>query len=157
MNVVRTVFTATAFLGLGACASTPPDLNDNLIVRGERVGDVKLGMTLFELFAARGTPRTTTPIPNTRATTYFYDGLTIAADDTLYWIIATDPRYRTEIGVGTGAEQILARGAYGKPRCVVTGDGVTAYDYDDIYFEVDNASGKVKDVGIQRNTQTCDG
>ena len=157
MNAARNIFSALVFLSLGACASAPPDLDDNLIVPGVRVGDVELGMSLFELFAAKGTPLKTTPIPDTRATTYTFDGLTIAADDKVYWIIARDPRYRTEIGVGTGAEQILARGAYGKPKCVVTRGGATLYDYSDIYFEVDNASGKVTQVGIQRNTQTCDG
>lgn len=156
MNAARSIFSALVFLSLGACASTPPDLNDNLIVPGERIGDVELGMTLFELFAARGAPRKTTPIPDTRATTYFYNGLTVAADDTVYWIIASDPRYRTDVGVGAGAEQILARGAYGKPKCVVTRDDVTLYGYNDIYFEVTNATGKVKQVGIQRDSQACD-
>ena len=157
MNVVRNICVAAMVLGLGACASAPRSLNDNLIVPGERVGDVKLGMTLFELFAAKGNPRKTTPIPNTRATTYFYDGLTVAADDNVYWIIADDPSYRTDVGVGPGAEQILARGAYGKPKCVVTQGDVTLYGYGDIYFDVDNVSGKVKDVGIQRDSQACDG
>ena len=141
MKMVRKLSIGFVLIVMGACASSPPDLNDNLIVRGDRVGDVELGMTLFELFAARGAPRITTPIPGTRATTYSYG----------------DPRYRTEIGVGSGAEQILARGAYGKPKCVVTENDVTVYDYSDIYFEVDNKSGKVKEVGIMRSTQTCDG
>ncbi|MEH6743506.1 hypothetical protein [Hyphomonas sp.] len=157
MKMVRKLSIGFALIVMGACASSPPDLNDNLIVRGDRVGDVELGMTLFQLFAARGAPRMTTPIPGTRATTYSYDGLVVAADDAVYWIIARDPRYRTEIGVGSGAEQILARGAYGKPKCVVTENDVTVYDYSDIYFEVDNKSGKVKEVGIMRDTQTCDG
>jgi hypothetical protein len=156
MKAVRKLFALAVIIMLGACASAPPDRNDNLIVRGDRVGDVELGMTLFELFAAKGAPLMTTPIPNTRATTYSYDGLVVAADDQVYWIIARDPRYRTEIGVGSGAEQILARGAYGKPKCVVTENDVTVYDYSDIYFEVDNKSGKVKEVGIMRSTQTCD-
>ena len=109
------------------------------------------------LRAGRRSPRHTTPIEGTRATTYTYDGLIIAADENVYWIIARDPRYRTDIGVGTGAEQILARGAYGKPKCVVTKGDETLYDYSDIYFGVDNKSGKVTKVGIMRDTQTCDG
>lgn len=157
MTAVRKLFVSVAFIMLGACASAPPDRNDNLIVRGDRIGDVELGMSLFELFAARGAPRTTTPIPNTRATTYAYDGLVVAADDKVYWIIARDPRYRTEVGVGAGAEQILARGAYGKPKCVVTKGDETLYDYSDIYFGVDNKTGKVTKVGVMRDTQTCDG
>ena len=56
-----------------------------------------------------------------------------------------------------GSEQIFARGTYGKPKCVVTRETVTVYDYGNIYFEVDNATGKVGQIGIQRSTQTCDG
>ena len=157
MKAVRKLFAPLVFVMLGACASTAPDLNDNQIVRGERVGEVELGMTLIELFAVKGSPLNTTPIPGTRATTYNYDGLIIAADEKVYWIIARDPRYRTDMGVGTGAEQILARGAYGKPKCVVTDGDETLYDYSDIYFGVDNTSGKVTKVGIMQDTQTCDG
>jgi hypothetical protein len=157
MKVVRKLSALGAIIAMGACASTPPNLNDDMIVRGDRVGDVELGMSLIELFAVKGPPRSTTPIEGTRATTYTYDGLVIAADESVYWIIARDPRYRTEMGVGTGAEQILTRGAYGKPKCVVTEDDVTLYDYSDIYFGVDNKTGKVTKVGIMRDTQTCDG
>ena len=145
MRMVRKLSIVAGFAVLGACASAPPNLNDNQIVRGERVGEVELGMSLIELFAVMGTPRHTTPIEGTRATTYTYDGLIIAADENVYWIIARDPRYRTDIGVGTGAEQILAKG------------DETLYDYSDIYFGVDNKSGKVTKVGIMRDTQTCDG
>jgi hypothetical protein len=157
MQTVRKLSFVAGLAVLGACASAPPDLRDNQIVRGERVGEVELGMSLIELFAVKGTPLHTTPIEGTRATTYTYDGLVIAADEKVYWIIARDPQYRTDIGVGAGAEQILARGAYGKPKCVVTKGDETLYDYSDIYFGVDNRSGKVTKVGIMRDTQTCDG
>ena len=157
MKEVRRICAALIFLTLGACASTPPDLNDNLIVPGERVGDVELGMSLSDLFALKGKPYKTTPIANTEATSYTFDGLTIAAHDEVYWIIARDPRFFTERGVSMGAEQIYARGAYGKPKCVVTHGTVTVYDYGDLYFEVDNSTGKVGQIGIQRKTQTCNG
>lgn len=155
MNVLRTPLAAAILMASAACASAPPKLNDNLIVPGERVGNVELGMTLAELFNRRGAPSRTIPIPGTSATTYYFDGLMIAADDKVYWIIARDPRYRTAYGVTTGSEQIFARGTYGKPKCVVTEGDVTTYDYDDIYFEVDNASGKVEKIGILRQTKTC--
>jgi hypothetical protein len=138
-----------------ACATTPPMLDDNMIIPGERIGEVEIGMPLSTLLAIKGTPRTTTPIQGTEATTYTFDGLTVAADDKVYWIIATDPKFRTSAGLAPGVEQIFARAAYGKPRCVVTREIVTAYDYRDIYFEVNNVSGKVTQVGVIKDAPTC--
>lgn len=157
MKVVHRAIAAVAFTALGACASAPSELNDNLIVPGERVGNVELGMSLAELFNERGNPSRTIPIPDTNATTYYFDGLMIAADDKVYWIVARDPRYRTAYGVTTGSEQIFARGTYGKPKCVVTQGDITTYDYDNVYFEVSNKTGKVKQIGVQRQTKTCSG
>lgn len=147
---------ATAALAATACATAPLTLNDDLIVRGERVGDVEIGMTLAQLLALKGTPMQTIPIRGTAATTYAFDGLIVAAHDEVYWIIATDPRFRTDRGLSVGAEQIWARGAYGEPECVASTNDKTTYDYEDFYFEVDNATGKVTQVGVQRETQTCD-
>ncbi|HPE47347.1 MAG TPA: hypothetical protein PLR76_03085 [Hyphomonas sp.] len=155
MMKIRINPAVAALLALSACASAPPNHNDNLIVPGERVGNVELGMSLSSLLAMQGAPIRTIPIPDTRATTYNFDGLTVAADEKVYWIIAKDPRFHTEGGVAKGAEQIYTRAIYGKPKCVVTRDEVTVYDYDNIYFEVDNVTGKVKQIGVQRRTSTC--
>lgn len=152
---LKSAAVALATLAAAACASGPLTLNDDLIVRGERIGDVEIGMTLAQLLALKGTPKQTIPIRGTAATTYAFDGLIVAAHDEVYWIIATDPRFRTEKGLTTGAEQIFARGAYGEPDCVATTDDITTYDYGDFYFEVENSSGKVSQIGVQRKTQTC--
>ena len=157
MTVVRATFATLSILAFGACASAPPNLNDDMIIPGERVGNVELGMSLAELFAVKGAPHKTIPIAGTEATSYNYDGLTVGADDKVYWIIARDARYRTPAGVSLGSEQIFARGVYGTPRCVVTRGDITVYDYNDVYFEVDNETGKVSQIGIQKNTQTCNG
>lgn len=157
MKVVRAILATATVLASGACASAPTNLNDNLIVPGERVGNVEIGMSLSQLLAMEGTPTRTIPIPDTRATTYYFDGLMVAADDKVYWIIARDPRFHTVDGVATGSEQIYTRAIYGKPKCVITRDDVTLYDYDNIYFEVNNDTGKVKQIGVQRNTKTCKG
>nr|WP_321358992.1 hypothetical protein [uncultured Hyphomonas sp.] len=155
MTVVRATLATLSILAFGACATAPPNLNDDMIIPGERVGNVELGMSLAELFALKGAPRKTIPIAGTKATTYNYDGLIVAADDKVYWIIARDARFRTPAGVAKGSEQIFARSAYGKPKCVVTRGDTTVYDYNDVYFEVDNDTGKVSQIGIQKNTQTC--
>ena len=156
MTSLARIAAAAAALTLGACASTPPDLDDNMIVPGQRVGEVELGMSLSELFNRKGPPLTTIPMPNTTSTTYAFDGLTVAARDEVYWIIARDPRFRTEEGVGMGSEQILARGSYGKPDCVVSRGAITIYDYGDFYFEVENATGKVGQIGVQKKTLNCE-
>jgi hypothetical protein len=103
----------------------------------------------------KGTPRATQPIAGTAATTYAFDGLTIAADDEVYWIIADDPRFHTATGVAPGAEQIFARAALGQPACVVTKGLLTTYDYGKVYFDVENATGKVKAIGVMKKTQNC--
>jgi hypothetical protein len=146
---------AAAHLAVG-CASVPVDLNDNLIMPGQRMGAVELGMPLAGLLSLKGPPQRTAPIPNTTATTYtFADGLTVGADETVYWIITEDPQYRTETGVGPGVEQIFARAAMGKPRCVETRTETTMYDYGRVYFETGNTDGRVKRLGVISHERPC--
>jgi len=138
-----------------ACATAPLTLNDNQIVPGERVGEVRIGMPLSALLSLKGTPVSTQPIAGTAATTYAFDGMTVAADDEVYWIIAGDARFHTANGVAPGAEQIFARAALGQPACVVTKGMLTTYDYGKVYFDVENATGKVKLIGVMKKTQNC--
>lgn len=153
-KILIPVCLATVFLA--ACATRPLTYDDNLVVPGERVGEIEIGMKLSTLLALKGTPQKTAPIADTNATSYAFDGLTVGADDKVYWIIAAEPQFHTRDGIAPGAEQIVARAAAGKPRCVVTRGGVTVYDYGDFYFEVDNGTGKVKQLGVMKKTQTCD-
>ena len=151
----------TALLGLfpltlAACATGPLTLDDNLIVPGSRVGEVQIGMPLATLLAVKGNPATTSPISGTDATTYtFPDGLTVGANDEVYWIIAEDARFHTSAGVRPGVEQIFARASFGKPRCVETRGETTLYDYGNIYFDVDNGEGKVKRLGVVGQNRPC--
>jgi hypothetical protein len=148
---------ALATFVVSGCATAPLTLNDDTIVAGERIGEIEIGMPLATLMALKGTPISTTPIRGSAATTYVFQGLTVGAHDKVYWIIATDQRFHTAAGVRPGAEQIFARAALGQPRCVANHDAFTTYDYGNIYFDVDNVSGKVTQVGVQKKTQTCDG
>lgn len=152
----QTALAAAALLLATACASTPPSLDDDLVVRGKRIGTVELGMPLASLLATKGAPLRTAPIVNTNATTYtFANGLTVGADDKVYWIITEDARFHTAEGVRPGAEQISARASLGKPRCVETRDETTVYDYGDIYFEVGNVDGRVKRLGVIAHQRPC--
>lgn len=142
---------------MAACATAPLTLNDNQILPGERVGDVELGMPLDQLLALKGVPKRTLPIRGTAATTYVFDGLTVAAHDQVYWIIVQDQRFLTPEGISKGSEQIRARAAFGAPDCVVSKDQMTVYDYGNIYFEVDNTNGLVERIGVMKKTQSCTG
>ncbi len=157
MTNLRLASAAAALLtAAAACASTPVDPADHLIVPGKRIGVIELGLPLSLLLAAEGQPIRTAPIPNTTATTYtFSDGLTVGAEEAVYWIITEDPRFRTASGVGPGVEQIVARAALGKPRCVETRPEVTVYDYGDLYFESGNVDGRVKRVGVIAHQRPC--
>ncbi|MCR9271352.1 MAG: hypothetical protein NXH72_15270 [Hyphomonadaceae bacterium] len=149
-------FALLASLGLTtACASAPLTLNDNRIVPGERVGDVEIGMTLDQLLALKGVPERTIPMRGTAATTYVFDGMTVGAHDTVYWIIVQDDRFRTAEGITKGSEQISARAVFGVPDCVVSKAESTIYDYGNIYFHVENDTGRVEMVGIMAETQNC--
>ncbi|RYG33225.1 MAG: hypothetical protein EON93_09950 [Burkholderiales bacterium] len=160
MTVVRFLPALLAFipLALTACVTGPLTLDDNLVVPGERIGEVQIGMPLATLLAVKGNPVTTAPISGTDATTYtFTDGLTVGAQDEVYWIIAEDARFHTSGGVRPGVEQIFARASFGKPRCVETRGETTVYDYGKIYFDVDNAQGKVKSLGVVGQNRPCAG
>ncbi|HEV7690298.1 MAG TPA: hypothetical protein VGO52_05730 [Hyphomonadaceae bacterium] len=141
----------------GCTTAGPLTLNDDTIVPGERIGEIQIGMPLATLMALKGTPLSTTPIQGSAATTYVFDGLTVGAHDQVYWIIANDQRFHTQTGVRPGAEQIFARAALGQPKCVASHEAVTTYDYGNLYFDVNNSTGKVTQVGVQKKTQTCDG
>ncbi|MEM9570201.1 MAG: hypothetical protein AAF996_01970 [Pseudomonadota bacterium] len=155
MSSPRIIACLAGLACLTACASKPLTLNDNRIIPGERVGDVEIGMPLDQLLALKGVPKRTIPIAGTAATTYVFDGLTVAAHDRVYWIIVQDNRFQTQEGIAKGSEQIRARAVFGVPDCVVTKGDTTVYDYGEIYFDVDNSTGRVDRLGVMEKTQNC--
>lgn len=160
MNAARFLpcIVALSSFALTACVTGPLTLDDDLVVPGERIGEVQIGMPLATLLAVKGNPITTAPISGTDATTYtFQDGLTVGAQDEVYWIIAEDARFHTASGVRPGVEQIFARASFGKPRCVETRTETTLYDYGKVYFDVDNLQGKVKSLGVVGQNRPCAG
>ncbi|MEM7330288.1 MAG: hypothetical protein AAF437_16215 [Pseudomonadota bacterium] len=156
MSSFRFIALLASLSAFAACASKPLTLNDNRIIPGERVGDVEIGMPLDQLLALKGVPQRTIPIRGTAATTYVFEGLTVAAHDKVYWIIVQDSRFQTANGIAKGSEQIRARAAFGVPDCVVTKGNETIYDYGDIYFYVDNGTGRVNQLGVMDKTQNCE-
>lgn len=155
MSLTRT-FLPLTLLAFAACATTSANLNDGMIVPGKRIGVVELGMPLASLLAIKGAPLRTAPIPNTTATTYsFSGGLTVGAEEKVYWIITEDSSFRTETGVAPGVEQIFARATMGKPRCIETRTETTMYDYGNVYFEAGNVDGHVKRIGVIAHERPC--
>ena len=157
MTPVKPATLAASLCVMTACASAPLTLNDNQIVPGQRVGDVEIGMPLDQLLALKGVPRQTIPMRGSAATTYVFDGLTVGAHDEVYWIIVQDDRFRTAEGISKGSEQITTRATFGVPDCVVSKTETTIYDYGDIYFDVENATGRVNMIGVMGETQNCGG
>lgn len=156
MHIAR-LSALAATLATAGCASGPLTLDDDLIVSGHRVGEVQIGMPLATLLAVKGTPIRTAPIPNSNATTYtFPEGMTVGAHDEVYWIIVEDARFHTADGVRPGTEQIHARAALGKPRCVETREETTIYDYGKLYFDVANTTGRVTRVGVVGQERRCE-
>lgn len=155
MTPIKPLALILSAAALSACASKPLTLNDNQIVPGKRVGDVEIGMPLDQLLALKGVPRKTIPMRGTAATTYVFDGLTVGAHDKVYWIIVQDARFRTREGIAKGAEQITTRAVFGVPDCVVSKNDSTVYDYGNIYFDVENATGRVEQLGVMAKTQNC--
>jgi hypothetical protein len=41
------------------------------------------------------------------------------------------------------------------PDCVVSKGAITVYDYGNIYFDVDNATGQVDRLGVMAKTRNC--
>ncbi len=157
MTRAKSAFVFIAGLFVTACAHAPVSLNDNLVVPGERIGEVEIGMSLAELLNLKGVPNKTIPMHGSAATTYFFDGLTVAAEDRVYWIVAKNPKFQTQNGVAPGVEQIFARASFGKPDCVVSQSDTTIYDYGNFYFDVDNGTGLVRQLGVQERTRMCKG
>jgi hypothetical protein len=106
-----------AVLALAGCSSTP----GYLVVPGERIGAVFIGMPAKDVIEALGAPRESTRLPN-RTVNEFADGLTVVvreADQRVISIGTTDAWYRTAAGVGAGATEFEVRAQLaGTPQVV---------------------------------------
>ncbi len=91
-SAIKLAFTLLSILSLAGCANLNPDpgvsltaadvdrlmvLNDNLIVPGERIGPVFIGMTETQLYKKLGNPSTTTRGNDDTWIRYEYDSLVL--------------------------------------------------------------------------------
>lgn len=140
---VLAALTLCSGLLLSSCGSAPPlpappkelPPDDSLIVPGNRIGSVAIGMTSKQLLKAKGSP-SSSPMRYTDAANYSYDQLrySVVVDDATQqvWRIATsDGRYRTVEGVGVGQTELEMRADLGNPdQTKDMGNDTFLYCYD---------------------------
>jgi len=106
-----------AALALAGCSSTP----GYLIVPGERIGAVYIGMPAKDVIDELGAPLESTRLPN-RTVSAFHDGLTVVvreADQRVISIGTTDTWYATAEGVRAGSTELEVRAELaGAPQVV---------------------------------------
>src|SRR5215831_12744563 len=108
------------------CASAPsapqssakiPSNNDHLIVPGQRIGQVSLGMSVQQLIATLGTPVKSEPYGGgNRSNNSFSIGLDVDVSGTAVdGIFARNSTYKTAEGVGLGMSDLEVRALLGAP------------------------------------------
>jgi hypothetical protein len=157
---------ALAFV-LSGCASTSsvPDASpspdrvaillaadDNLIVPGERVGPVFLGMTEQQLYHKLGEPTRTRTAPGT--VNYSYPTLQVDVDAVTHKVWEIDPsgsRYSTAEGVAEGSSSLAVRTQLVGPYSNRSVPGYTIHDYaNGLTVWVVDSTGKVSGLSVWR-------
>lgn len=104
-------------------ASQPARPDAYLIVSGERVGPVKLGMNITEVTSVLGTPKSTQGRPDGSVVYRWYElkgeggvGLRATRTGEVYRIwVANNTRYATKEGIRVGSSEAEIRVALGEP------------------------------------------
>ena len=103
----------------GAQAGTVQGTNDHLIVPGQRIGPVSLGMSDRDLFKL-GVPNITKPLGKLIA--YFYDDMRVFVDGSSHKVIYVsmyrNESYHTAEGIGLGASLRDVESKLGPPESV---------------------------------------
>jgi len=117
MKIIKLVFISLFALYLAGCANMNPGpslsaaevdrlmaINDNLIVPGQRIGPLFLGMTEAQLYKKLGDP--VTILNNGEYTAYYYHGLDVAvlkSTGKVTQVTAESPQYSTSDGIQVGS------------------------------------------------------
>jgi hypothetical protein len=134
--ILRTLFMTIAVAGPVMAA---PAATDNLIVPGQRVGPIALGMTQAQLAAAMGSPGEV--LHQGSATTYSWGQVAAEIGDNspgVDLITVNDPRYDTpgHVHVGLAAPAVAA--VLGQPDKKTSTQGLDTFDYDGLTVLVRN-------------------
>lgn len=174
--VDRVVFRSLAvavllsFAFLTGCASAPPmpappkqpPPDDSLIVPGDRIGPVAIGMTSKQVLQVKGTPGNST-FRYSDAAVYPYDEnkYSVVVDDATQqvWRVTTfSDEYQTAEGVGVGSSELEMRANLGNPDSSTNWDNAEPptylYCYDKglaIYILL----GKISKISVFHPGNTC--
>ena len=113
--------------------------SDNLIVPGERVGPIALGMTQAQLTAAMGGPGEV--LHQGAATTYSWGQIAAEIGDNssgVDQITVNDPRFDTPGHVHVGLAAVAVPAVLGLPNKKTSTQGLDTFDYDGLTVLVRN-------------------
>ena len=116
-----------------------PAATDNLIVPGERVGPIALGMTQPQLAVAMGSPGEV--LHQGGATTYSWGQVAAEIGDNspgVDLITVNDPRYETPGHIRVGLAALAAAAVLGQPDKKTSTQGLDTFDYDGLTVLVRN-------------------
>jgi hypothetical protein len=117
-----------------------PATSDNLIVPGERVGAIALGMNQTQLAAAMGGPGEV--LHQGAATTYSWGQVAAEIGDNspgVDLITVNDPRYDTPGHVHVGLAAVAVPAVLGQPNKKTSTQGLDTFDYDGLTVLVRNS------------------
>jgi hypothetical protein len=126
--VIRLTLYGLSLIAIVGCQSTgngdvvlpaPPGspIFDTLIVPGQRIGPISIGMTAGELLRVAGAPTNSTRFKDGSANRFGNGIGAFVADDSgrVFSVNTADPRYRTVGGVGTNSSDLEIRSNFGAP------------------------------------------
>jgi hypothetical protein len=108
-----------------------PAVSDTLIVPGERIGPIALGMTQAQLADAMGAPGEI--LRQGSVTTYSWGQVAAEIGDNspgVQTITVNDPRYETPGHIRVGLAALAAMAVLGQPNKKTSTQGLDTFDYD---------------------------
>ena len=112
---------------IAGCGSNPPGdappqgRNDNLIVPGQRIGKVAVGMPAKDLVHAAGRPKDSTRTAKGSMISDFGDGLVAVVSDAELRVVTvgtSDPWYTTVEGIRAGSSELEVQALLGKAQSI---------------------------------------
>jgi hypothetical protein len=126
-------------LALTGPAAAAPAPRDTLIVPGERVGPIALGMSPMELAGAAGTPPQT--LQQGKDTIYSWGDIVAQISDGATGvdvITVNDPRYETANHIRVGLASLAASAVLGEPAKRTGSPGLETLDFEGLSVVVRN-------------------
>jgi hypothetical protein len=136
MHTLLRLALAAALFALCATAASAQS-SDNLIVPGQRIGRITIGMPVAEVYAVLGAPTKTFKLES--QTQYLYSDVNVIIEDSTQQVGlagAVSSKYKTREGVGIGSADIEVRAKLGNFSTVKQIPNGAAYCYQSAMFIV---------------------